>query len=93
MHCITHLRRYLKTILFLTTVNHSKVLIYAAYTDEIETLKSQNASRLTISCILSSIPIIAVAGEGGGKSGVGGWVYPVGVRGSCASDFLATKSK
>ena len=72
MHCITHLRRYLKTILFLTTVNHSKVLIYAAYTDEIETLKSQNASRLTISCILSSIPIIAVAGEGGGKSGVGG---------------------
>jgi len=36
---------------------------------------------LTICCIFISMPRSAVAGEGGGKSGVGGWGYPVGVRG------------
>ena len=33
---------------------------------------SQSAIQPTISCIFSSIPCIAVWGDGGGKSGVGG---------------------
>lgn len=43
--------------------------------------------------ILSSMPSIAVCGEGGGKSGVGGWVYPVGVKGIPSLCFVLSNCK
>ena len=42
----------------------------------------------SIPAIFCSIPFLAVLGDGGGKSGVGGWGYPVGVIGNVCSDFL-----
>lgn len=43
--------------------------------------------------IFSSMPSMAVWGEGGGKSGVGGWEYPVGVKGIPSFGLFLSNSK